>query len=609
MTTLAPPPHGPLCAATLASLRTYFHEQGHRPSADQWDALADIATTLEAMADGTCAPRVFLSSLDPGVGKTSVVSHFVRALLSSPDHRDVGMVVCVARIAEAEVLATALSEYRSDIAVWTAKDAANETGGVPPEQADQARLLITTQQRIERATDGKRRFQDVVGFQYRGKVRQVRVWDEAWLPGLAIDLNEDAVAFLFQTIRRLSQDFRRAIGAFFQLLGEAHTGDLIDIPDWERLYGVTIYALLEALDRGVREGHKDYSQAIRDDQRDAATSLYALAGKAARVWRNNHDGSAVLSYRDTLPADLSPLLVLDASGRVRQTYAFMERHRGLVRLRGATKDYAPLTVHHWKRGGGKDSFGRRGGDLVAGIVSTINMKPAERWLVVVHKQGQKVGDLKKEIEKGLDVSTRANVSFVTWGSHVATNNFTDVPNVILAGTLFMRPSHYVALTHLVQNRPTAPGFVDADDVVKTTAGEHANLVLQAICRGRVRKSDGVRCLPMDAYVIAAPNCGIGESLPSIFPGCTVATWDPLGEACRDPVVQVEAFLRQSLAKGTTRFDYPTIQNAIGSSPRHFGRITCRPEWDAMLMTLGLVTFGGARRVRGVHLPDIMQDAA
>src|ERR1700758_2172376 len=95
-----------------------------------------------------------------------------------------------------------------------------------------------------------------------------------------------------------------------------------------------------------------------------------------------------------------------------------------------------------------------------------------------------------------------NVSFIPWGNHVATNEYVDVPDLILAGTLFMKPSHYVALTHLAQDRPTDAGFAPDDAVERTTLGEHANLILQAVCRGRVRKSNGAQCLPMDAYLIA-----------------------------------------------------------------------------------------------------------
>jgi hypothetical protein len=95
---------------------------------------------------------------------------------------------------------------------------------------------------------------------------------------------------------------------------------------------------------------------------------------------------------------------------------------------------------------------------------------------------------------------------------MATNVFASTPNVILAGTLFMRDSYYTALTHLAQDRDVSPGLIGQADVDRTMRGEHANLVLQALCRGRVRKSDDARCLPMTAYVIASTLSGIPEDL-------------------------------------------------------------------------------------------------
>jgi hypothetical protein len=81
---------------------------------------------------------------------------------------------------------------------------------------------------------------------------------------------------------------------------------------------------------------------------------------------------------------------------------------------------------------------------------------------------------------------------------MATNAFADVPNVILAGTLFMRDSHYTALAHLAKKRHVKTGIVPRPEVETIMRGEHAHMILQALCRGRVRKSDGAKCLPMDA---------------------------------------------------------------------------------------------------------------
>lgn len=97
-------PHGPLTTHTMASMREFFDAADHRPNDEHWAALAAIASTTERMAEGRCESRVFLSAVDPGVGKSQTVLHFARALLNSPEHRTVGMMICVGRLAEAETI-------------------------------------------------------------------------------------------------------------------------------------------------------------------------------------------------------------------------------------------------------------------------------------------------------------------------------------------------------------------------------------------------------------------------------------------------------------------------------------------------------------------------
>jgi len=580
---------GPLATATLGTLKTYFTAHQHNPSGDHWNALGDIATTLEAMADGTCEPRVFLSAIDPGVGKSQTTLHFARALLASQDHRGIGMIVCVGRIAEAEAMAQALADHRDRLAVLTGDDTANALGCADPTTAQ---LLITTQQRIERNADGKD-FADVAAFRFNGTVRQVRVWDEAWLPGLVVSVDHDEIAALLKPARRVSQDFRDGLRAFAAELEASQTGSLIDVPDWPRLYGVTLQDILEATSGG-RGG-------LRDDERAAATGVFTLAGRTAAVWKDNRTGSAFLSYRETLPKDLAPLLVLDASGRVRQTYADMIDHRGLVPLRAAVKDYGPLTVHHWKMAGSKTAFGKQGAELVRGIAETIMTKATERWLVVVHKRGGKVRDVEAALRKSIPAAVGSLVSIITWGNHMATNDYADVGNLILAGTLFMRPSHYVGLTHLAQDRPTAGGFAPDADVRKTTEGEHANFVLQAICRGRVRKSADEKCLPMDAYIIAAPSSGIAGALPAIFPRCSVVAWRPTTQTVASgKLKEAIAFVRARIAAGATWVGLAEVRTALRMNDGSFKTtVMASPLWAATLQALALVDCAGPRKARGL----------
>jgi hypothetical protein len=173
----------------------------------------------------------------------------------------------------------------------------------------------------------------------------------------------------------------------------------------------------------------------------------------------------------------------------------MERERGnLVRLRTAPKRYDPLTVNVWQTGGGKSAFAKDGAKLASGIAKAIDSKPNERWLVVTHRNDNRVGNIEKTVKGLLSETSEENVTFIQWGSHSATNKYADVPNIILAGTLFYRGSYYEALKRLASGRRTAAGAVTEDELDRTELGEHAHLILQALCRGSVRKSDGDQSL-------------------------------------------------------------------------------------------------------------------
>jgi hypothetical protein len=49
------------------------------------------------------------------------------------------------------------------------------------------------------------------------------------------------------------------------------------------------------------------------------------------------------------------------------------------------------------------------------------------------------------------------VRFLNWGAHDATNEFGDVPYVVLAGTLFLRPSQYEAIGRAAAGFPSQQG--------------------------------------------------------------------------------------------------------------------------------------------------------
>ena len=255
-------------------------------------------------------------------------------------------------------------------------------------------------------------------------------------------------------------------------------------------------------------------------------ALSFLSGKVVSIRQDGVRSNTILDYRNSLPVGLQPILVLDASGRVRSTYDQWEQHRGgLVRLPSATKRYDQLTVHVWQRGGGKSSFRRNGQELVQGIANTINTKPTEEWLVVHHKAG--IGmDFENEVRRLLSVDD-AKVHFINWGCHDATNRFSHVGNVILAGTLFYRPSYYESLGRLASDHPSSDGPYPVERFNEVMLGEHRHLILQALCRGAVRRCEDDVCSPCDAFVIASVGSKIPKTIPALFPGCRLSPWKPL----------------------------------------------------------------------------------
>ena len=587
-----------LADAVMASLAAFFSTRDHRPSAEHWHALRAIAETMEDMADGVAESKVFLSSVDPGGGKTQTVAHFARALVASAAHQNTGMVICVGRLAEAEALVAALDVPRDRLAVLTSRDSTNALGGAP---VDDAQVLITTQQRVEKATADGRAFNDTVSFFYRGAPRAVRVWDEAWLPGRAATLGQDDLLFLVKLIRPMSSAFADHLLSFSASLGKQADGALVDVPDFEGEHGV---ALEEVLAAAIGS-----DSALRDDQQNAAVALRLMSGQSVRCAHDGPGGSALLTYTDHLPEDLRPLLVLDASGRVRDTYRQIEQHRGgLVRLPAIVKDYSPLTIYSWRTGGSKTAFAAKtpgAARLTDHIAATIASKPAEDWLVVIHRRSGKVGDVEHQIRRALPVPVTGRLRFLPWGQHMATNDFADVPNVILAGTLFMAPSYYRALTHMVQAVPVANGAVSHADIIQTQRGENANLVLQAVCRGRVRKSDGPRCLPMTAYIIAAARSGIPDDLPAIFPGAKVLPWGPQ-DAPKGNVKKALDYVRVEMGRGAQWVPHSAICKAIGLDRSNCrARVLRSAQWQTGTADLGLVVARGPGRGFGLRRTNVV----
>lgn len=548
-----PRKHGRIAEATVKALEATFNERGHKPSAPQWLGLNDLANQLEAMAEGKLKPLFYLSSLDPGVGKTTVIIEFMRNLLASKDHENVAALICLGRLAEIRSLVAQMGLKDEEFSVVVGKD--REENALGNQNKTAARVMFTTQQLLENKVRRSGGFVGIQAYHYNGNPRQVRVWDEACLPARPLCINLGMIQAMLHVVAKTQPALHSVLSQLIKTIEGVGDGAFVDIPNFEEKTSIGLNAAL-----GI---FGDEKRGIRD----AANDLWLISGKTV-IARYEAGGNTVLDYENTLPDDLKPVVICDASGHVRKAYRHWADGRGdLVYLQHGPKDYSNLHIHMWRKGGGKSSWNENWSPLIEGIVQTINGNN-EPWLVVHHKQTDYV-DINIPALIRDKVNDPERISFVHWGDHSASNDYRDIKNVILAGTLFYEPSYYEAMGRL--SRGIKPGEVlDRGHFAEIKAGEHANNILQAASRGSVRKSQDNKCAPCDLYIIADLRNGVEASLPEIFSGHQLSPWEPVPRELKGHVRAAVEFITANLSQGQ-RLKVSRVRDHLGVSNRDFGK--------------------------------------
>ena len=148
---------------------------------------------------------------------------------------------------------------------------------------------------------------------------------------------------------------------------------------------------------------------------------------------------------------------------------------------------------------------------------------------------------------------------LTWGNEKATNEFSGVKNVILAGTLFYPKSVYEVRARASKGLDPAEEL-ELEFYKALEMGEHKNLILQAACRGSVKECVGDQCAAMDLYLIASNKTGIPYVLKEIFPGAELEPWlpnaKPLNGKVGEAVQYISTYFHTGWPLGSTPLLYP-----------------------------------------------------
>jgi hypothetical protein len=217
----APPKHCDVAERIVNNTVSELTGYGRKLRQEDLVSLAAVASTVEAMACGTAEPSLFLSTQPTGWGKTAILVASVQAIVSDPTLAHVGCLIMVNTLDQIKVLTDrmALSEHQYAVRVGEDRPDMNNwglTGLCKTKRAKAiahryAQILFTTQQKISKALmPHQNDFDRMPFFDYCGRAspeeiegsknlnscsrkRQVKLWDEAYLPIDPITIGSDQI--------------------------------------------------------------------------------------------------------------------------------------------------------------------------------------------------------------------------------------------------------------------------------------------------------------------------------------------------------------------------------------------------------------------------------
>jgi len=581
---------GELCTRSMQALRKQFKSKEYEtnPSEPEWEGLEQITLAIEGMAEGTLKPEFHISSLSCGVGKTSAVCCAVSEMMKLKNkYKDTSVIIFLSRCEEIKSLVKAMGLKDADFAVSVDKAGPyadrNDWGTGNP---NTGRVLFTTQQRLRLYLQSRDTFADLEGFHFKGNVRQVRVWDEAILPANTLTLNAFEIArLLLGCIKR-----DKTIAEFLKIWTERldyESGVIEFDPD----------KLIKALPLNTW-----LSWFGKDDQ-DIAATVHKLSGETVSV-RIDQDKGNVVHYEDAFPADFAPLLILDASGLLRETYKQWFKSRGnLVPLFSPQKNFSRLQIRHWDHAAGRSGepayLNKIWEEVASGVA--LKIKELEGDVLVVHfLPSPQVRDFAARIRQR--TNNKPHVHFTTWGQHTATNDYRDCRHVILAGILQYGAHDIEALGRGARAMDPYAKFTD-DDHTEIREGEAKHNILQAASRGATRQSDLNQCpegCTLWAVFTSHPTTGLRrELLSEIFQGADVQGWLPLGgvERKKPRLLQAREHLELKKGEDVTVTELAAVLGDKGAS--NLLRKFKQPKWKVMIDQSGRVLIPGKRGGKSV----------
>ena len=575
-----------------ASLVQLFGEVGHRPSAEQWDAILDLLDCLERAADKALNIRaLYVSAIPAGNGKSASLVAFAKALMTTPHYARTGMVIACNRVNEVRDIAKALSAYRSKLCIIVGKANTDVLALGDHQAADQAQVVVTTQAALKETLRTALSFDHARRFYYLGKRRDVVCWDEALTFSRPVVLDADTVVGLSKEMRRQSPEAATALKEWAVVLDRTPSGQC-EVPDFGAL-GVDFHRLED-----------DASD--RDDLAMSAKALGVISGGTGWVMRANAGSSSMISHVPEIPVSMMPVIVTDASAAVgvhHASYAQMSEKRLIIRLKESTKTYSNMTIRlvntAASRSTYRDKVNTSGKELVEMAVRYIRSVAPDKVLVIGYKswmimKGIEERTIKTAIEARLTAEERDRVDYLAYGSHTATNDHKDTRRVLLMGLNFLPPAASYAASGAALDKPMRtndPADHPSEEKVEAMrVGMLRDATLQAILRGHARKSIDGDCGVMEVVIPQSRQTGLTNAdYRGMFNGVVLVDDRLLMPAkpLRGKLKALSDIVSRRLGAGEREMTNPSLCVELEMERHDFAKLVKKPEWQAWVAAMGL----------------------
>lgn len=552
-----------IAQAAFPRLQTMLAEGGSIPSAEAEVALEALLGNMEAALERRLPPQFYLSSIDPGMGKSRAVVAFLLEFVRRGREPDNGILVCLATLDEVEGMVEAADLPSGSFGVLTSDEKLNAKGS-PVAKA--APILFTTHQMVAR------RRMSPEAFHYRGHPRALKVWDEGMTPAEPVVISRDSLGSLLP-YRLHAPKLIELVDDLLPKLSEAKFGSSI------RLEPELVHAAAAASSHPLIDARS----------RNLLRDLGSVANQPLLVVDDGGTGKAFAGIRERLPPDFAPAVILDASGRVSGVYSLWENHqRNLVRLPRAANDYGDVEVLIWRRRNGREAYapGPDRKELLEAIADLINEDGESEWLVFHYRFDEGFG---ADLRALVHMNPEGRVQTLAWGNHRATNDYRHIPNVVLSGQLTYRRSAYLASAMAASGLPARK--VLELDLVPFANAEFAAHLQQAIGRSTVRQSRDGKAGAARVYVVLSPKQPPTKAVEAALPGVRIGTWKERELPLRGQPAKAFHYVVERLSDGSVlEVAKGEVSRAIGiANSSNFARNVMRhPAFRAALEREGIV---------------------